>query len=421
MSHERFDVAVVGKGLIGAATARHLCVRGAKVAVIGPDEPVSPAQAEVFASHYDQGRVFRRIGQDAVWTRLNAESYRGFVSLQEESGVSFLSGAGCLLVTPPDDSYTFDSRALGDEWELPYKLFSSMDECHAAHPGFRFPADSLALFEPAPAGHLNPMALIEAQLKAFSQRGGTIIREVVSEIDWRRPELSLKLSSGASLEARQVVIATGVFGNFFSLLPKKLKWQVESETVLLAETAPPPAQAPGSVSAQVQAHQSLHKLPSLLYEVHTETYNGVYTVSPVMYPDGRWYFKMGCNVEDDQIFTELSQVQGWFREGRSEMQRSRLEGILGSFLPDFQPLSTQTKRCVIVRTVHGKPYIGAVEDPLSSNRLFVAAGGNGYGAMSSDGLGQVAASLVHTGAMPDGYNPSCFAPVWEEEITSAGE
>jgi sarcosine oxidase len=36
---ESFDFIVVGKGMMGAAAARHLALSGAKVALIGPDEP----------------------------------------------------------------------------------------------------------------------------------------------------------------------------------------------------------------------------------------------------------------------------------------------------------------------------------------------------------------------------------------------
>lgn len=34
-----YDVVVIGRGLIGSATARHLATNGAHVCVIGPGEP----------------------------------------------------------------------------------------------------------------------------------------------------------------------------------------------------------------------------------------------------------------------------------------------------------------------------------------------------------------------------------------------
>ncbi len=49
-------VAVIGKGLIGSAAARHLARQTAGVVLIGPDEPAVRADhRDVFGSHYDEG------------------------------------------------------------------------------------------------------------------------------------------------------------------------------------------------------------------------------------------------------------------------------------------------------------------------------------------------------------------------------
>ncbi|GMR24679.1 MAG: hypothetical protein BMS9Abin37_3261 [Acidobacteriota bacterium] len=60
-----FDYAVIGKSLIGSATARYLSQDGERVAVIGPDEPKKHrAHRGAFSSHYDQGRITRLIARD---------------------------------------------------------------------------------------------------------------------------------------------------------------------------------------------------------------------------------------------------------------------------------------------------------------------------------------------------------------------
>lgn len=54
---ETFDFVVVGKGMMGAAAARYLALSGARVALVGPDEPADRTTHDgVFASHYDNGR-----------------------------------------------------------------------------------------------------------------------------------------------------------------------------------------------------------------------------------------------------------------------------------------------------------------------------------------------------------------------------
>ena len=51
-------LAVIGRGMIGAAAARHLSKMGHDVALIGPDEPADFSRHDgVFGSHYDEGRI----------------------------------------------------------------------------------------------------------------------------------------------------------------------------------------------------------------------------------------------------------------------------------------------------------------------------------------------------------------------------
>ena len=60
MTERQYDYIVVGKGLMGAAAARHLSAHSSSIALIGPDEPPDrAAHAGVFGSHYDEGRITR--------------------------------------------------------------------------------------------------------------------------------------------------------------------------------------------------------------------------------------------------------------------------------------------------------------------------------------------------------------------------
>ena len=82
-----FDTIIIGKGLIGSATAKHLSLSQKNIAIIGPDEPSNLEQAHVFASHYDSGRVQRLIGHNDVMTQLNLLSVNHYPWLQAESGI----------------------------------------------------------------------------------------------------------------------------------------------------------------------------------------------------------------------------------------------------------------------------------------------------------------------------------------------
>ena len=66
-----YEVAVIGRGLIGSAAARHLAEAGHKVVVVGPDEPPDRRTSQgPFCSHPDEGRITRIAGRTRVWSEL---------------------------------------------------------------------------------------------------------------------------------------------------------------------------------------------------------------------------------------------------------------------------------------------------------------------------------------------------------------
>ncbi|RVH97017.1 FAD-dependent oxidoreductase, partial [Sinorhizobium meliloti] len=98
---ESVDFVIIGKGMMGAAAARHLARAGAGVALIGPDEPEDWANhGGVFASHYDNARITRTIDDDPVWARLARRSIDRYPEIALESGVEFYFPVGCLIAAP---------------------------------------------------------------------------------------------------------------------------------------------------------------------------------------------------------------------------------------------------------------------------------------------------------------------------------
>jgi len=79
-----YDFIIVGKGMIGASSARYLAESGAAVAVIGPDEPQGDwsTHAGVFGSHYDQRRISRRLDSDWIWARLAERSISQYADIK---------------------------------------------------------------------------------------------------------------------------------------------------------------------------------------------------------------------------------------------------------------------------------------------------------------------------------------------------
>ncbi|MCA9922644.1 MAG: FAD-binding oxidoreductase [Anaerolineales bacterium] len=398
---KRFDTIVIGKGLIGAAAARHLSRQQAQVAVIGPDEPTDKLTASseqaVFASHYDAGRVIRCIDIDPNWTQLNIMAASQFAHLEAASRIRFHYPVGCLYASPePADPYLAQVRQTAAQHHLSVQQFESNALLHEAYPDYHFELPVRGVAEATPAGHINPRALIEAQLAVFQANGGAIFRDTVTVIEPIGNGLEVHTLQGRSYHTEKALVAAGAFTNCFDLLRRKLALTLKSETVILAQ-----------VNAAEAAR--LARLPSLLYELDMPELEGIYLIRPLRYPDGNFYLKMGCNFPTDHIFTTLTQIQAWFVFGDSEVHHTLLRQTLQALMPNLTIERTVTKRCVLTRTVHKRPYIGPVDH---NNRLFVAVGGNGYAAMCSDGIGQVAARLVLTRSLPPVFSPDAFQPVF---------
>ena len=392
-----FDTIVVGKGLMGAAAAKYLCASGQNIAVIGADEPEDVNKATVYASHYDQGRVQRVIGRNDVWTRLNLESVNAYQQLQNQTGIPFHYGVGCLYVSlHKEDAYLQQLPQRSQQFELPLNLYNGGEGLNNAFQDFVFPAEAKANFEAAPSGHVNPIKLIEAQLAVCRQQYATVISDTVIIVEKNNGMIDILTESGKRYSAKKVLLCAGAFANFLQLMKRRLALRLKSETVLLAKVSEAEA-------------MRLAELPSLLYDLKTDELDDIYLIRPLQYPDGNWYLKMGCNLAADIIFSSLEAIQQWFREGRSDINLEILKDALHKIMPAIHVQEYFTKRCIITQTQHKNQYIGAIEDGV-----YIATGGNGYSAMCSDAVGKIAAHVVLYDQFPAPYKVEDFIPVWEE-------
>jgi sarcosine oxidase len=116
MSDRFVDVAVIGRGLMGSAAARHLAEAGRDVGLIGPDEPADRARhAGVFGSHYDSGRIARILDPQLLWARMAERAIHRFRDQEAASGIRFFSEVGALFIAP---SRAVRDRCLPDRYFL---------------------------------------------------------------------------------------------------------------------------------------------------------------------------------------------------------------------------------------------------------------------------------------------------------------
>lgn len=387
------DVVVVGKGLIGSAAARHLAEAGARVAVVGPDEPASYAShTGVFASHYDQGRLAHRSARHLVWAQLAARSLAAYAAIEARSGTPFHTSRGTLSLVRDAGSFSYTAqhaqiaRALG----FSYQIYPTPAQIERAFPLLACPAGYQGMLDPPPTGFINPRALLRAQLALAEAAGAQVVRAIASTAETSGGRVRVTTQAGDQITAGALLVATGAFANCFGLLPQRPTIEVKSEVITLGEVGAEQARA-------------LAGLPALLYDIDSPAISEIYLVPPVEYPDGRLYLKLGSNAAADQRLGSLAEIQAWMRAGDAEPISQHQRAALAQLFPQVRFQRFAASRCLISRTPSGLPYIDQIGE-----RSFVALGGNGAAAKSADSLGELAARLVLGQPWPAPFSPADF-------------
>ncbi|MEZ4631689.1 MAG: FAD-binding oxidoreductase [Deinococcales bacterium] len=370
------DCAVIGKGLIGSAALRYLSDQTAiygssygSIAMFGPDEPKDIAHHQgVFASHYDEGRLLTLSGKGPLWSLLTEKSLASYERLQKGYHSEFYRAVGHVFVHQAAKGKPLPCE-VAKERQLAYEFFEAQDKSwQEKFPDFSFPAETSFFYESAPSGLIRPRQLIEAQLAHSTAQ---IIRERVLAVEEKADRVMI-YTTADSYSARQIIIAAGAFSNFIEGLPRQLPLKLKTEAVIFGEVA------------------EAFKLPCLNYDINDPEISGIYLTPPLDYPDGKSYLKMGADTKSDLWPKTLKEIQDWFRQGDSDIHKQAFMDALRSIFPKMDFLSFHTGRCIITYTPSGYPTIDHLSD-----RIMLAAGGNGSSAKCSDALGHLAVQLLN--------------------------
>ncbi len=383
-----FRYLVIGRGMMGAAAARHLALQADGVGVIGPDEPADKRRHEgVCASHYDEGRITRTIDPHETWARLANRSIARYGEIAERSGISFYSPAGCLAAGA---SRAGGEAYIGDVLDAAGKLgveTALLDDAGLAarFPFFSFEPGSEGVFEAAGAGYISPRRLVAAQSALAEKAGVRILRETVVRTVTGRDGVEVLTAEGHRYTADKVLVAAGGFSIAEALLPQPLEMRVYGRTIVFMEVEEAEA-------ARLAAMPSLITKPC-------DPRDSIYLLPPIRYPDGRYYLKIGGDPDDLHLETEAD-IRAWFRgEGRAEV-REHLLRIARSLLKDAAIRSISTAACVTSFPPTRLPAIGFTSSP----RIAVVTGGCGAAAKSSDEIGRLGAQMLLTGEIDPAYD-----------------
>ncbi len=391
-----FKYIVVGRGMMGAAAARHLAETADGVALIGPGEPADiKSHQGVFASHYDEARITRTIDGDADWALLANRSIARYADIAERSGVEFYAPVGCLMVGPErggDNPFVDDVRTAAARLGVSTELLDG-ENLENRFPYFSFEPGCEGVFEMNNAGYVNPRALVKAQAILAEKAGVSLIDDIVVSTREEDGRASVQTASGAVYTADRVLVAAGGFSITKDLLPQPVALDVYARTVAFFEIGE------GDLGQYAD-------MPSLIYEPREPTKH-IYLLPPVRYPDGKFYLKIGGDPDDKRLGSD-PEIREWFRSGGRESVRDHLSDIVGTLVPSIDLSRVSMAACVVSKTRSGYPTIGFTASPL----IAVLTGGNGTAAKSSDEIGRLGAVLLRDGEIADGAFSTDFKPAF---------
>ncbi|WP_063791825.1 NAD(P)/FAD-dependent oxidoreductase [Bradyrhizobium valentinum] len=358
-------LAVIGRGMIGSAAARHLSKMGHDVALIGPDEPVDYSRHNgVFGSHYDEGRITRRFDPEPFWVQMNCAAISRYDEISAESGVDFYREVGVLHVGPGESS---DVASVGKITAEAGILCEAYDDTRLAErfPFLRSTAGMQGYLEPRNAGYISPRRLVRAQTIAAERAGARIIDEPALGISESGSGVTVRTRSG-SVEAERVLVAAG--GHTQSLLGRSLGFTVYGRTVALFRLG----------AAEVQR---LAGMPSM--RCIGPKGENPYILPPIPYPDGHTWLKLGGDPVDLPLESEAD-IKDWFQSGGLIHVADALQKQILDRIRDLNFEERRVVPCMTTFSDTGLPCIG----PLSE-RVAVAFGCYGKSAKCSDELGRL--------------------------------
>jgi sarcosine oxidase len=204
---EHFDVAVVGLGALGSATAYHLAGRGVRVVGFEQFE-----LGHVRGASHDTSRIVRHSYESEEYVRLAVEAYDEWDMLQTDTDERLITPSGGLVFCAPDTpvpaSEYADALAAVD---IPFELLSPREVTDRWAP-VRLPDGTVTVYTPtsaiAHAARTVATLQLHARVRGAQLRAGT--RVVALEPG---PDGVVLRTEAGDVRAGRVVLATDAWAN----------------------------------------------------------------------------------------------------------------------------------------------------------------------------------------------------------------
>ncbi|HVF91785.1 MAG TPA: N-methyl-L-tryptophan oxidase [Blastocatellia bacterium] len=202
---QRFDIAIIGGGIMGAATACEAARSGARVALIDQGSMPNPRAAST-----DHSKVFRFAYPDPLYAGMALDALELWRQLQEETGALMMTRTGLLLLgqtRPSIETRTHEVlRALGVE-----ALLMGKDEVAERYPQFDPGSFSYAVFDPSGA-ILHAESCVRALVELARGRGVHIFENKEAagiEKKARAGGLEITCLDGEPVACARLLVASG--------------------------------------------------------------------------------------------------------------------------------------------------------------------------------------------------------------------
>jgi sarcosine oxidase len=207
-----FDVAIVGAGVMGAASACELALEGAKIALIDQSLLPNPSAASV-----DHSKVFRFAYPDPLYVKLAVDALDRWRQLEAETATRLLTPTGALLIGRRRPSIEMEYYEALCAEGLDAELLDSR-QVAARFPQFDSSAFAYGVYDPSGAV-LHAETAVHALIDLARQRSVEVIEEEeVFEIKQAAAHrVSVVTGSGREVVCRRAMIASGPWSR--KLLP----------------------------------------------------------------------------------------------------------------------------------------------------------------------------------------------------------
>jgi sarcosine oxidase len=196
------DVVVVGAGVFGSWTARHLQRRGLKVVLIDAFGPASTR-----ASSGGETRIIRMgYGALEIYSQMSWDSLSQWKALESATGERLFTETGVVFLAREQDMMTRDTTATLKKLGIPHEVLTR-PELVRRYPQIAFGPITWAVSEPR-SGALFARRAVQVVVREFQKAGGELIIGRAEPLA-APGDLNSIIVSGRTLKAETFVFACG--------------------------------------------------------------------------------------------------------------------------------------------------------------------------------------------------------------------